>query len=83
MVCRQLGFTNVEKFFTNSTFGSTTGMYAYAEVSCVGTERQIEDCELTHGHRFDPCLPSDTAGVICSYDKVSESDLDEDENPGL
>ena len=55
-------------------------MFAYAEVSCTGAERQIEDCTLTHGHRFDPCTSDDATGVICSFDTLgSDSKLDDED----
>ena len=62
VVCRQLGFSGLVSVTTNSHFGSVPSDFAMDEVSCNGTEANLQDC--VH-NTWDNCGGNEGAGVVC------------------
>ena len=53
VVCRQLGYSDVEEFFDETTFGDVIDSnFSLAEVECYGNETELESCFYA-GNFFD------------------------------
>ncbi|XP_061166766.1 deleted in malignant brain tumors 1 protein-like [Saccostrea echinata] len=63
VACRQLGFP-VFKAFAYNHFGPKTGWRLMSYVSCLGSERVIEQCERNYGQ--GKVISNDFHGVICT-----------------
>ena len=64
VVCRQLGYINATAAVEPARFGSGSGPILFSELSCVGNESTITECDhrSTGGHN---CSHSQDAGVVC------------------
>ena len=65
VVCRQLGFESSRGAYKSAYYGQGTGPIWLSNVSCIGTESNLADCEhfyITVGN----CTHYDDAGVYCS-----------------
>ena len=68
MVCKQLGYTRAENYYSRSHFGSVSEDFSYGYVNCAGYEKNIEDCRYNDNFEDYKCGRSDGAGVVCSHD---------------
>ena len=69
VICRQLGFSSVERVVTTSYYGAGTGPVVLDYVRCLGTELNIADCP--HDSPFgvvgsDCSTHQYDAGVVCT-----------------
>ena len=62
VVCRLLGFGEVEVARGKAFYGSGTGLIQSHGIQCSGTETDWNDCRFTN----TGCNHSDDVGVICS-----------------
>ena len=64
VVCRQLGYINATAAVGPARFGSGSGLILFSELSCVGNESNITECDHhnTGGHN---CSHSQDVGVVC------------------
>ena len=62
VVCRQLGF-NSGNATVESFFGDVSNIFAMDQVSCIGDEDTIQQCEY---ETLDDCEFNEGAGVVCS-----------------
>ena len=69
VVCRQLGYINAIAAVGPARFGSGSGPILFSELSCVGNESTITECDhrSTGGHN---CSHSQDAGVVCEGQSV-------------
>ena len=65
VVCRQLGFPNVESAPHSARFGSGSGQIWLDNVGCSGSESSILDCSH-RGWGVQNCNHNKDASVICS-----------------
>ena len=64
VVCRQLGYINATGAVGPARFGSGSGPILFSELSCVGNESNITECDhLSTGGRN--CSHSQDVGVVC------------------
>ena len=76
VVCRSLGFHSAKEATTGASFGEGSGKIWLDDVSCTGTESDLNGC--THrGWGEESCVHDEDAGVVCSgnmkFDYVSIS----------
>ncbi|XP_038625193.1 macrophage scavenger receptor types I and II [Tachyglossus aculeatus] len=64
VVCKSLGYLDVEKVHMNAVFGQGTGPVWLSEVQCLGRESSLEKC-LFKGWGVKTCSHSEDAGVTC------------------
>ena len=69
MVCRQLGYSKATAALESSWFGSGTGPILFSELSCIGNEKYITECD----HRVNNCSHNEDAGVMCEGQSVCRS----------
>ena len=64
VVCHQLGYINATAAAGPHRFGSGSGPILFSELSCVGNESTITECDhrSTGGHN---CSHSQDVGVVC------------------
>ena len=65
VVCRQLGFPNVDSAPGSARFGSGSGQIWLDDVGCSGSESSIINCQH-RGWGVENCGHSEDASVICS-----------------
>ena len=65
VVCRQLGFPNVDSAPGSAYFGAGSGQTWLDDVGCSGIERSILDCSH-RGWGVQNCNHHKDASVICS-----------------
>ena len=65
VVCRQLGFPNVDSAPRSARFGSGSGQVWLDNVGCLGSESSIVDCPH-RGWGVHNCNHNKDASVICS-----------------
>ena len=65
VVCRQLGFPNVDSAPGSARFGSGSGQIWLDNVGCSGSESSIINCQH-RGWGVENCGHSEDASVICS-----------------
>lgn len=68
VVCRQLGFSGVERASLESEFGTVSSTFAMDNVRCVGNETRLTDCRHKSG---DDCDGHEAAGVVCTNNSVT------------
>merc|ERR1711971_148616 len=68
VVCGQLGYPGVEAATTESQFGLVEGDFSLENVSCVGNETMLTDCEHK---KQNTCFSHEAAGVICAREAVT------------
>ncbi|XP_071494038.1 scavenger receptor cysteine-rich domain-containing protein DMBT1-like [Diadema antillarum] len=71
VVCRQLGYTNAERFTASAYFGGGSGRIWLDNVNCLGTESSIFQCQH-NGWGSHNCAHIEDAGVVCRNDGSSE-----------
>ena len=73
VVCRQLGYINATAAVGPARFGSGSGPILFSELSCVGNESTITECDhrSTGGHN---CSHSQDVGAVCERESVCRSD---------
>ncbi|XP_007668183.1 macrophage scavenger receptor types I and II isoform X2 [Ornithorhynchus anatinus] len=64
VVCRSLGYLDVERVHVGAVFGQGTGPVWLSEVHCLGRESSLEKC-LFKGWGVKTCSHSEDAGVTC------------------
>ena len=69
VVCHQLGYGNVGTATSNAEFGEGSGTIWLDNVSCNGSETNIENCTISQWGDHD-CGHSNDAGVICGTGKI-------------
>ena len=64
VVCRQLDYINATAAVGPARFGSGSGPILFSEVTCVGNESTITECDhhSTGGHN---CSHKEDVGVVC------------------
>ena len=69
VVCHQLGYINATAAVGPARFGSGSGPILFSELSCVGNESTITECDhrSTGGHN---CSHSQDVGVVCEGQSV-------------
>ena len=69
VVCRQAGYINATAAVGPARFGSGSGPIVFSEVSCVGNESTITECDhrSTGGHN---CSHKEDVGVVCEGQSV-------------
>ena len=65
VVCRQLGFQSSGTAYKSAYYGQGTGPIWLSNVSCIGTESKLTDCDH-FGMTVRNCSHSEDAGVYCS-----------------
>ena len=65
VVCRQLGFPNVDSAPGSARFGSGSGQIWLDDVGCSGSESSVINCQHG-GWGVENCGHSEDASVICS-----------------
>lgn len=68
VVCRQLGFGNVDKVRSDAFFGEGVGRILMSLVDCQGTERALTECHYDT-YEANYCIHSEDAGVVCAAGK--------------
>ena len=73
VVCRQLGYINATAAVGPARFGSGSGPILFSELSCVGNESTITECDhrSNGGHN---CSHSQDVGAVCEGESVCRSD---------
>ena len=66
VVCRQLNLGPPVSIYSHST-GSPGANYGIENITCIGTESNIAECNYTTDH---DCYRHESAGVICSPSKL-------------
>ena len=64
VVCRQLGFPDVQAVYRNSFYGPGNGSILMDNVQCTGAESRLQDCSFK-GWTLNDCSHQDDAGVQC------------------
>ena len=72
VVCRQLGFTGVERIAVEGEFGPGTGSILLDEVACTGSEQQLENCSANEWRETN-CVHSEDTGVVCEATSEEKS----------
>ena len=74
VVCRQLGYINATAAVGPARFGSGSGPILFSDLSCVGNESTITECDhlSTGGHN---CNHSQDVGVVCEGQSICNNDL--------
>ena len=69
VACRQLSYINATAAVGPARFGSGSGSILFSELSCVGKENAITECDhrSTGGHN---CSHSQDAGAVCEGQSV-------------
>ena len=69
VACRQLGYINATAAVGPARFGSGSGPILFSELSCVGNESTITECDhhSTGGHN---CSHSQDVGAVCEGQSV-------------
>ena len=62
MICRELGYSGLERFTTYSHFGRVPEGLGMDDVKCTGTESRLEDCPHT---TTEECNERYGFGVVC------------------
>ena len=65
VVCKQLGFGSSGRAYKSAYYGQGTGPIWLSNVSCVGTEYNLTECNH-FGLTVRNCSHSNDAGVYCS-----------------
>ena len=68
VVCRQLGYTGRSLVFHNAYFGEGSGLVLMHEVSCLGNESRLTDCDFRGWG--SPCGHKDDIGVVCQEGQI-------------
>ena len=66
--CRSMGFGDAQNTTSGSSYGQGSGIIAFDNVECNGTEPNIFDCQHK-GYQVHDCDHSKDAGVTCSGNK--------------
>jgi len=66
VVCRQLGFPNVDSVPHSARFGGGSGKIWLDDVNCLGNEASIENCLQPNAWGSHNCGHSKDASIICS-----------------
>ena len=66
VVCRQLGFSGLERVTSNSHFGTVPSSFALDDVGCDGDEERLQDCSARNDG--ENCGGGEGAGVVCRSD---------------
>ena len=66
VVCRQLGFPNVDSAPHSAHFGAGSGKVWLDDVNCLGNEASIENCLQPNAWGSHNCRHSKDASIICS-----------------
>ena len=64
VVCRQLGYINATAPWGSARFGPGSGPILLSELSCIGNESNITECDH-QGAGFHNCSHSEDVGVVC------------------
>ena len=64
-MCRMLGLGPAISAPHSAVFGQGTGEILLDDLSCVGTESNLENCGHS-GHGIHNCSHGEDAGVVCS-----------------
>ena len=64
VVCRQLGFGSSGRALKSATYGQGSGPILLSNVSCIGVESSLADCDH-FGVIVGDCTHSNDAGVSC------------------
>ncbi|XP_069872393.1 macrophage scavenger receptor types I and II isoform X1 [Dipodomys merriami] len=65
VVCRSLGYREIQSVHKRAHFGEGTGPIWLKEVFCFGMESSIEDCNLHGQWGVRACTHAEDAGVTC------------------
>lgn len=64
VVCRQLGYSEVEFVTTSSKYGPSKGVYWMKDVFCDGNEKRLPSCRFENWIN-EECTSAEVAGVKC------------------
>ena len=69
VVCRELGFHEVERITKESQFGKVSVNFIMDNVECIGTEERLFNCTYNSD---DDCGATEGAGVVCDKRSLEE-----------